>query len=75
VVVSTEKVKELGLKPQAKILGYATFSREPEWFTLAPISAIQRLLKLLSLGRGPVRDQRSLRGGANGGDERVGHSA
>jgi len=49
VVVSPEKVKELGLKPQAKILGYATFSREPEWFTIAPIGAIAKLLKMLSL--------------------------
>jgi acetyl-CoA C-acetyltransferase len=49
VVVSAEKVKALGLKPQAKILGYATYSREPEWFTLAPIGAIAKLLKMLSL--------------------------
>jgi acetyl-CoA C-acetyltransferase len=49
VVVSGEKVKSLGLKPQAKILGYASFSREPEWFTLAPIGAISKLLKQLSL--------------------------
>jgi len=48
-IVSTDKVKALGLKPDAKILGYATFSREPEWFTLAPIGAIQKLMKLLSL--------------------------
>ncbi len=49
VVVSAEKSKALGLKPQAKILGYATYSREPEWFTLAPIGAIARLLQNLSL--------------------------
>jgi acetyl-CoA C-acetyltransferase len=49
VVASTEKVKELGLKPQAKILGYTTYSREPEWFTLAPIGAITKLLELLKL--------------------------
>jgi acetyl-CoA C-acetyltransferase len=49
VVVSTEQVKALGLKPQAKILGYTTFAREPEWFTLAPIGAISKLLKELSL--------------------------
>jgi acetyl-CoA C-acetyltransferase len=49
VVASAEKVKSLGLKPQAKILGYATFSREPEWFTIAPIGAIAKLLKSLSL--------------------------
>ena len=49
VVTSSEKVQALGLKPQARILGYATFSREPEWFTLAPIGAIARLLRMLSL--------------------------
>lgn len=49
VALSPEKVKELGLKPEAKIIGYATFSREPEWFTLAPIGAISKLLKMLSL--------------------------
>lgn len=49
VVVSTEKVKELGLKPQARILGYATYAQEPEWFTTAPIGAIAKLLKALSL--------------------------
>jgi acetyl-CoA C-acetyltransferase len=49
VVLSEDRVKELGVKPQAKILGYATFSREPEWFTLAPIGALTKLLKQLSL--------------------------
>ena len=49
VVVSPEKAKVLGLKPVAKVLGYATYSREPEWFTLAPIGAIAKLLKMLSL--------------------------
>lgn len=48
VVVSPEKARTLGLKPQAKILGYATYSREPEWFTLAPIGAIEKLLRALS---------------------------
>jgi acetyl-CoA C-acetyltransferase len=49
VVLSEEKVKELGIQPQARILGYATFSREPEWFTIAPVGAISRLLEQLSL--------------------------
>jgi acetyl-CoA C-acetyltransferase len=49
VVAGGEKLKSLGVKPQAKILGYATFSREPEWFTTAPIGAIGKLLKMLSL--------------------------
>ena len=49
LVVSPAKVKQLGIKPQARILGYATYSREPEWFTLAPIGAISKLLKGLNL--------------------------
>jgi acetyl-CoA C-acetyltransferase len=49
VVVSAEKFKQVGMKPQAKILGYASYAREPEWFTLAPIGAISNLLKKLSL--------------------------
>jgi acetyl-CoA C-acetyltransferase len=48
VVVSPEKARTLAVKPQAKILGYATYSREPEWFTLAPIGAIDKLLRALS---------------------------
>jgi acetyl-CoA C-acetyltransferase len=37
-----------GLKPLARILGYTSFAREPEWFTLAPVGAMQKLLKNLS---------------------------
>ncbi len=48
VVISAEKASKLGLKPEAKILGYTTYAREPEWFTLAPIGAIQKLLEKLS---------------------------
>jgi acetyl-CoA C-acetyltransferase len=33
-----------GCEPLARILGYASFAREPEWFTLAPVGAIQKLL-------------------------------
>lgn len=49
VVLSAEEAKRLGVTPQARILGYATASREPAWFTLAPIGAIGRLLDDLEL--------------------------
>jgi acetyl-CoA C-acetyltransferase len=49
VVLSKEKAKKLGVQPQAKILGYSTFSCEPLWFTIAPIGAIDALMKQLSL--------------------------
>jgi acetyl-CoA C-acetyltransferase len=40
--------KANGLKPIARILGYTSFAREPEWFTLAPVGAIKKLLTQLS---------------------------
>jgi acetyl-CoA C-acetyltransferase len=49
IVASGAKLKELGIVPQAKILGYATYSREPQWFTLSPIGAIERLFQMLRL--------------------------
>jgi acetyl-CoA C-acetyltransferase len=54
VVISTEKASELSVTPQARVLGAATFSREPEWFTLAPIGAIRRLLDKLGLSADEV---------------------
>ncbi|MBI5419125.1 MAG: acetyl-CoA C-acetyltransferase [Deltaproteobacteria bacterium] len=44
VVMSAEGARERGIKPLAKILGYATASLEPVWFTVAPIDAIRKLL-------------------------------
>jgi acetyl-CoA C-acetyltransferase len=38
-----------GLKPLARILGYTSFALEPEWFTLAPVGAIRKLLTRLHL--------------------------
>jgi acetyl-CoA C-acetyltransferase len=37
-----------GCKPLARVLGYASFAREPEWFTLAPVGAITKLLAQLN---------------------------
>jgi acetyl-CoA C-acetyltransferase len=37
-----------GLKPLARILGYSSFAREPEWFTLAPVGAMRKLLTQLN---------------------------
>jgi acetyl-CoA C-acetyltransferase len=49
VVLSADKAKSLGVKPQARILGYAQAAREPEWFTIAPVGAITRLMDKLAL--------------------------
>lgn len=34
-----------GLKPLAAIRGYTQFAREPEWFTTAPVGAMNKLLE------------------------------
>jgi acetyl-CoA C-acetyltransferase len=49
VVLSSDRARQLAIQPKAKILGYSTFSREPEWFTLAPIGAIEKLLWRIGL--------------------------
>jgi acetyl-CoA C-acetyltransferase len=49
VVISPERAKELSVRPQARILGYSSYAREPEWFSLAPICAIEKLLQNLKL--------------------------
>lgn len=38
-------VKKYNLKPMARILGQATHSQEPEWFTTAPAKAVKKLLQ------------------------------
>jgi acetyl-CoA C-acetyltransferase len=47
VLTRESLAKERGLKPMARIVGYSSFAREPEWFTLAPVGAIQKLLTRL----------------------------
>ncbi len=45
VLMSEEKVKELGLTPLAKIIAFADAAQAPEWFTTAPALAIPKALK------------------------------
>lgn len=40
VLMSADKASELGIKPLAKILGYADAQQAPEWFTTTPSKAI-----------------------------------
>ena len=49
VVFDDERKSELGIAPQARILGYANFATDPEWFTVAPMHAIQKLCDQLKL--------------------------
>lgn len=36
--------KELGVTPLARIVGHSQHAHEPEWFTTAPVGAMQKLL-------------------------------
>jgi len=46
VLVSKEKAEELGLKPLARIRGFADAAQDPMWFTTAPSLAIPKALKM-----------------------------
>ena len=54
VLMSAAEAGRRGVKPLAKIVGYASFAREPEWFTTAPAGAIQKLLAQLGWKHGDV---------------------
>jgi acetyl-CoA C-acetyltransferase len=43
VLMRESTAKKVGCKPIARIMGHARHSQEPEWFTTAPVGAIQKL--------------------------------
>lgn len=45
LVCDEEKVGELGVKPIARITGYATGGVEPKWVMMAPVEAVKNLEK------------------------------
>ena len=49
VVVAEERLRSLNITPMARILGYSQKALAPEWFTIAPIEAIQVLLRKLKM--------------------------
>jgi acetyl-CoA C-acetyltransferase len=48
VLMSAEAAASRGLKPLARLLGFASHAQEPEWFTTAPVGAIRKVLQQLS---------------------------
>lgn len=49
VLMSKEKAHELGIKPMAKVLGYATHGVEPRIMGIGPIEASRKALKMANL--------------------------
>jgi len=49
LLMSKEKCEALGLKPLAKILGYADAEQAPEWFTTSPAIAVPKAIEKAGL--------------------------
>jgi len=49
ILMSKEKMEELGLKPIAKIVSYADAAQAPEWFTTSPTLAANKALEKANL--------------------------
>jgi acetyl-CoA C-acetyltransferase len=54
VLVSKEKAQELGLKPIAKIRGFADAAQDPMWFTTSPALAIPKAMKMAGVDKKDV---------------------
>jgi len=48
LLMSESTAKKRGLQPLAKIVGHTSHSQDPAWFTTAPVSAIESLLKKIN---------------------------
>ena len=49
ILMSGEKMRELGVTPLAKVVSYADAAHAPEWFTTAPSKALPKALKKAGL--------------------------
>ena len=49
ILMSSEKAKELNIKPIAKIRSFSDAAQEPEWFTTAPAKAVNLAIKKAGL--------------------------
>jgi acetyl-CoA C-acetyltransferase len=54
VLMSGEKVKELGLKPIAQVIGFADAAQAPEWFTTSPALAVPKALEMAGISADKV---------------------
>ncbi|HBH06080.1 MAG TPA: acetyl-CoA C-acetyltransferase [Flavobacteriales bacterium] len=54
ILMSKEKADELGVKPIAKIRGFADAAQAPEWFTTAPSKAIPKALDMAGISKDEV---------------------
>jgi acetyl-CoA C-acetyltransferase len=50
VLMDAENARRRNLQPLARIVAHATHSQEPEWFTTAPVGAMQKVLAKAAWG-------------------------
>jgi acetyl-CoA C-acetyltransferase len=54
ILMSKEKAQQLGLKPIARILGFADAAQDPMWFTTTPSIAIPKAMKAAGVDKKDV---------------------
>jgi len=54
LLMNKEKAESYGLKPIAKIVAQASASKDPKWFTTAPIDAITKVLKKANMAKDKI---------------------
>jgi hypothetical protein len=75
VLMSGARAKQKGARPLGRVVAYATGGTEPKDLFFAPIDAVQKLMKKMGVGIGPLRPdrgQRGLRGAGPGRRQRAG---
>ena len=78
VVTASDSASRLGKTPMARIVAQAVSGVEPKWVMMAPVDAVEMILKKTGWdrgeGRGPLRIERGLRSGRNRRDPRARNS-
>lgn len=54
VVMGADVAEKMGAKPLARVIGYSTAAKEPEWFTTAPADAIDLVLKKVGMTKDDI---------------------
>jgi len=50
VMMTASHAKKIGAKPIARLVGHATHAQQPEWFSTAPVGAVDKLFKKVGWG-------------------------
>jgi acetyl-CoA C-acetyltransferase len=54
VVMTEENARKRGISPLARIVSFGSVAKKPEWFTTAPVDAIQKILKQAQLTKDDI---------------------